>query len=368
MARHPRFLNDDNFQSAEPSGRTGFADGLERHQRHSEVLEDGRLVFQAAASDSSQHRPQSSRSQRSGAMDDDHNVSSGAPDTSSMEMSEFNSYSKLHVKELDCPGEAQTGQPREMTDTFPLSLAGLGNLGSSVYAYLATWQELESEGKDGKDVVAVKRIKYRSREEKTAARAEINNLASLRHNHVVALVDSIVHTQMCHIVMYPAAKFDLAKYLRNITGLARSPHDEQQKERSQMLGDIRRFFSCLCSALQYLHENLPGIKMKHKDIKPGNILVDQFRNVLMTDFGISKQYAQDEASDTFSTLGTHAYAAPEIIGASKTGGLKIDHFSLGCVFMEMATVLSGIGVQDIQKHFVVRWTSDSGEGEQSTLR
>lgn len=59
----------------------------------------------------------------------------------------------------------------------------------------------------------------------------------------------------------------------------------------------------------YLH--IVG-KQVHRDIKPGNILMNSKGEVKLTDFGISKEL--DETSQLCSTfLGTKAYMSPERI-------------------------------------------------------
>jgi len=61
--------------------------------------------------------------------------------------------------------------------------------------------------------------------------------------------------------------------------------------------------------------------------------------VYVADFGISRPYTQIDAGETDGrTSFTRKYAAPEIID-QETRGLAADIFSLGCVFLEIYTVL-----------------------------
>ena len=75
----------------------------------------------------------------------------------------------------------------------------------------------------------------------------------------------------------------------------------------------------------------------HRDIKPGNILFDQYSNAYLSDFGIARiSVASSKISQT-SMVGTPAYMSPEqIYGDLKIDG-RSDVYSLGVMFFEMVT-------------------------------
>lgn len=70
------------------------------------------------------------------------------------------------------------------------------------------------------------------------------------------------------LLMVPVAECDLYEYYN----LARNSPDR--------VSLLRSFLGCLANALQYIH----SIKIRHRDIKPQNILVKGDR-VYLTDFG-----------------------------------------------------------------------------------
>lgn len=72
---------------------------------------------------------------------------------------------------------------------------------------------------------------------------------------------------------------------------------------------LRSFFGCLATAVAYLHAH----KIRHKDIKPGNILVKDGR-ALLTDFGTSHNWSDDTKSSSSGTVAvlTKRYCAPEV--------------------------------------------------------
>lgn len=65
----------------------------------------------------------------------------------------------------------------------------------------------------------------------------------------------------------------------------------------------------LCDILDYLHNSLPQ-PVIHRDLKPGNVLLDERGQLHLIDFGSSRWYKADGLLDTVR-LGTTGFAAPE---------------------------------------------------------
>ncbi|GAA2587574.1 serine/threonine-protein kinase [Actinomadura fulvescens] len=75
----------------------------------------------------------------------------------------------------------------------------------------------------------------------------------------------------------------------------------------------------------------------HRDVKPGNILVDTLSgHVYLTDFGIVKVTSAETVTATGRFLGTAAYAAPEQI-KSEPVDRRTDVYALGCVVYQCLT-------------------------------
>ena len=69
----------------------------------------------------------------------------------------------------------------------------------------------------------------------------------------------------------------------------------------------------VCDALQYLHSQNPPII--YRDMKPSNIMLKPEGNIKIIDFGIAREYKEQNLADT-KVLGTKGYASPEHYGCS----------------------------------------------------
>lgn len=100
--------------------------------------------------------------------------------------------------------------------------------------------------------------------------------------------------------------------------------------------DIWKFIYDVSSGLSYLHACNPSII--HQDIKPANVLIDDYHNYAITDFGISSQrggkhsYYVDEENS-----GTMAYMAPERFRDNYKPIAESDIWAFGATLYEILT-------------------------------
>jgi serine/threonine protein kinase len=95
-----------------------------------------------------------------------------------------------------------------------------------------------------------------------------------------------------------------------------------------------RYLACVARAIHHAHQQ--GIL--HRDLKPGNILVDKGDRPHVTDFGLAKQLSADRGQTrTGAVLGTPSYMAPEQAVGSKELGPATDTYGLGALLYELLT-------------------------------
>ncbi len=96
-----------------------------------------------------------------------------------------------------------------------------------------------------------------------------------------------------------------------------------------------RLFLDVCAAVQYAHARL----VVHRDLKPGNVLVDDDGHARLLDFGIARLLGDEEAGAAATTIGSRSvltpeYAAPEQFGG-EVAGVATDVYALGVVLYEL---------------------------------
>jgi serine/threonine protein kinase len=165
---------------------------------------------------------------------------------------------------------------------------------------------------------------------KQAFKDEINIIKRLHsHPHIIELYWSYTREKTFGILLTPvASNGDLNAYLQIIQAT-------QNTLTSQQFSVLSRSFGCLASGLAFIHSRT----IRHKDIKPQNILVHNGK-MIYTDFGIALDGSEQDTTTTGRPDAfTKRYCAPEVAN-SEPRNRKSDVFSLGCVFLEIMALLA----------------------------
>jgi len=95
----------------------------------------------------------------------------------------------------------------------------------------------------------------------------------------------------------------------------------------------------ICCRISQAIDELWNLRIVHRDIKPGNILVGELNTVYLIDLGVAKHLDKETVTTEGYTLGTPGYMSPEQAIGRKGLTLKSDMFSLGIVLYEALTGL-----------------------------
>lgn len=111
----------------------------------------------------------------------------------------------------------------------------------------------------------------------------------------------------------------------------------------------------ICDALGYLHSQKPPII--YRDMKPANVMLKPEGNIKIIDFGIAREYKEQNLTDT-TVLGTKGYAPPEQYSGQTDP--RSDIFALG---MTMHHLLTGVDPRKGEAYKSVRqWNPGLSEG------
>lgn len=149
---------------------------------------------------------------------------------------------------------------------------------------------------------------------------EAKNSALLRHPSIVAVHDAV------KVGGIPLLVYDFVEGPTLQQKLSAGPLSNEH---------AAELAASLAEALEYAHQQ----HVLHRDVKPGNVLIDPDGRPMLTDFGLARHDRDDSALTVEGqVLGTPAYMPPEqALGRQNEIGPHSDVYSLGAVLYEMLT-------------------------------
>jgi TolB-like protein/predicted Ser/Thr protein kinase/Tfp pilus assembly protein PilF len=206
---------------------------------------------------------------------------------------------------------------------------------ASMLGELGDYELLEEVGRGGQGVVFRARQKslnrtvalkvislgqWASKEHLKRFRREAEAAASLDHPGIVPIYEVGERDGSCYFSMKFVEGGQLDEVVR------RAPMSIRQA--AELIAKVAR-------TVQYAHEH--GIL--HRDIKPGNILVDANGEPELTDFGLARLVETESTiTGTLEVMGTPSYMAPEQAAGEHTKlGKATDIYGLGAVLYQLLT-------------------------------
>ncbi len=156
---------------------------------------------------------------------------------------------------------------------------------------------------------------------------EVELAANLQHPNIVTIHDSGIARGQYYFAM---------EYVEG------RPLDEYVRSEGLGVRETMEIFNKVCSAVMYAHQ----LGVMHRDLKPGNILVDAKGEPHILDFGLAKLVSSSEqtteeavmTSIPGKVIGTLAFMSPEQASAQPGAiDVRADVYSLGMILYKVLT-------------------------------
>jgi serine/threonine-protein kinase len=155
--------------------------------------------------------------------------------------------------------------------------------------------------------------------------SEAKRLATLRHPHIVDIIDSDIG---------PPDLFYTMEYHPSNLGIVMGEYWRTEAPSRQLPVDIAlRYGMQICEGIAALHN--AGIV--HRDLKPFNILLTDADTVKICDFGLSRIRGERFPAPPTLKVGSPYYAAPEQVNDPDAADERSDIYAAGVILFRMVT-------------------------------
>ncbi|XP_008792811.1 mitogen-activated protein kinase 3-like isoform X2 [Phoenix dactylifera] len=218
---------------------------------------------------------------------------------------------------------------------------GMGNRGKHYYSMWQTLFEIDTKyvpikpigrgaygvvcssiNRETNEKVAIKKIHnvFDNRVDALRTLRELKLLRHLRHENIIALKD----------IMMPANRKSFKDVYLVYELMDTDLHQIIKSSQALSNDHFQYFLFQLLRGLKYIH----SANILHRDLKPGNLLVNSNCDLKICDFGLART---SKGENQFMTeyVVTRWYRAPELLLCCDNYGTSIDVWSVGCIFAEL---------------------------------
>ncbi|KAF8011094.1 hypothetical protein BT93_J1648 [Corymbia citriodora subsp. variegata] len=179
-----------------------------------------------------------------------------------------------------------------------------------------------SINRETNEKVAIKKIHnvFETRIDALRTLRELKLLRHIKHENVIALKDVMLPAHSASFrdvyLVYELMDTDLHQIIKSSQPLSNE--------------HCKFFIFQLLRGLKYLH----SANVLHRDLKPGNLLVNANCDLKICDFGLART-SQGNGQFMTEYVVTRWYRAPELLLSCDNYGTSIDVWSVGCIFAEI---------------------------------
>jgi len=200
---------------------------------------------------------------------------------------------------------------------------GSNSLGAGAYGVVYKGNNIKTG-----QIVALKKIKLPDIDDEvddggvpSTSIREVSLLKELQHPNIVRLLDVVIEEWASKLyLVFEFLPMDLKKYIET----------ENSKNRLLDPSLIQSYTYQLLLGLVFCHQR----RIFHRDLKPQNLLIDEFGCIKIADFGLARAFSVPMLCYTPVAV-TLWYRAPELLLQSPKYSCPIDIWSMGTILAEM---------------------------------